>query len=47
MTDAACGCEASSENGVECDCAMQGECYCEANCSCKASVCKEQVASFR
>jgi len=47
MTDAACGCESSADNKVECDCHMQGECYCDANCTCKQSVCKSQVASFR
>jgi len=47
MTDAACGCEAASDNGVECDCQMQGECYCDASCMCKEPVCKEQVASFK
>lgn len=47
MTDAACGCESSAENKVECDCQLQGECYCDANCTCKQSVCKSQVASFR
>lgn len=46
MTDAACGCESSKENNSECDCEMQGSCLCEANCSCKASVCKEHVSSF-
>lgn len=47
MTDAACGCESSAENKVECDCQLQGECYCDANCTCKQSTCKTQVATFR
>ena len=47
MTDAACGCEAAADGGNECDCQMQGECYCDANCSCKHSVCKQQVATFK
>lgn len=46
MTDAACGCESSAENKTECDCEMQGSCLCDGNCTCKASVCKEHVASF-
>ena len=40
MSDAACGCAASAEMGSECDCAMQGECYCDASCDCKQNVCK-------
>ena len=40
MSDAACGCAASKDNGVECDCSMQGECYCDATCECKDAPCK-------
>ncbi len=47
MKDAACGCESAAETKVECDCQLQGECYCDANCTCKQSVCKSQVATFR
>ena len=27
MSDAACGCALIADNGTECDCAMQSECY--------------------
>ncbi len=40
MSDAACGCAAQAENGSECDCAMQSECYCDTTCDCKAGICK-------
>jgi hypothetical protein len=40
MSDAACGCAAQAENNTECDCAMQGECYCDATCECSQNVCK-------
>ena len=40
MGDAACGCEAAQDNGVECDCQMQGACYCDADCRCKEDTCK-------
>ncbi|MGD2107297.1 MAG: hypothetical protein PVH93_06775 [Nitrosopumilaceae archaeon] len=46
MADAACGCEAAKEMGVECDCVLQGECYCDANCTCSAQVCKDHVKEF-
>lgn len=41
MADAACGCEAAKDMGSECDCELQGACYCDATCNCKASVCKD------
>ncbi|MBS1267516.1 MAG: hypothetical protein MAG458_00218 [Nitrosopumilus sp.] len=40
MSDASCGCAAQAENNTECDCAMQGECYCDSTCDCKQDVCK-------
>ena len=40
MSDAACGCAAQAENGTECDCVMQGTCYCDATCDCKDNLCK-------
>ena len=40
MSDAACGCAAQAENGTECDCAMQGECYCDSACDCAQNVCE-------
>jgi hypothetical protein len=26
---------------------MQGECYCDANCTCKQQVCKENVKQYK
>jgi hypothetical protein len=40
MSDAACGCAASADLSTECDCAMQGECFCDSNCTCSQDVCK-------
>lgn len=40
MGDAACGCDASFDNGVECDCTLQSACFCDANCTCSLDVCK-------
>ena len=39
MSDAACGCEASKDNGVECDCALQSACFCDATCTCSLDIC--------
>ena len=41
MSDAACGCAASKDAGSECDCEMQGQCFCDATCDCGASICKD------
>ena len=43
MSDAACGCAASADAGNECDCAMQGQCFCDANCACNESLCKDNA----
>ena len=40
MSDAACGCAASADMGSECDCSLQGECFCDATCDCKLDQCK-------
>lgn len=40
MSDAACGCASQAENNAECDCSMQGECYCDSTCDCKQDLCK-------
>ena len=40
MGDAACGCESAKDNGTECDCQMQGACYCDGDCRCNEDVCK-------
>ncbi len=47
MVDQACGCEADSgDPDYSCDCAMQGQCICSADCKCATDVCKEAVGSL-
>ena len=45
--DAACGCAASADAGNECDCEMQGQCFCDATCGCNASICKDTVKEMQ
>jgi len=45
--DAACGCAASTDTGSECDCELQGQCFCDAVCGCSASVCKENAQAMQ
>ena len=45
--EATCACATSNEMGSECDCAMQGSCLCDANCTCNADVCKDNVSQMR
>ncbi len=45
--DAACGCAASADTGSECDCELQGQCFCDAACGCSASVCKENAQAMQ
>ncbi len=45
--EAACGCAASVEMGSECDCEMQGACFCDGTCRCNAQICKDNVSSMR
>lgn len=45
--EAACGCAASAEMGSECDCEMQGTCFCDGTCSCGAQICKDNTSSMR
>ena len=45
--DAACGCAASADSGNECDCEMQGQCFCDATCGCNASICKDTVKDMQ
>ena len=40
MAEPACECASAKDNGVECDCEMQGACICDADCKCNADVCK-------
>ncbi len=40
MSDASCGCAASAEMGSECDCGLQGECFCDETCDCAVETCK-------
>jgi hypothetical protein len=44
--DAACGCAASASVASECDCEMQGACFCDGTCKCNADICKEQVSAM-
>ena len=44
--DAACGCAASASVASECDCEMQGACFCDGTCKCNADICKEQVRAM-
>lgn len=46
-SEATCSCAHSVEMGSECDCAMQGSCFCDSTCNCNADVCREQVSSQR
>ena len=47
VSDAACGCSAASGNNSECDCDMQGACFCDGSCECKAKICKDHSSSLR
>jgi hypothetical protein len=45
--EAACGCAASEDSGNECDCEMQGQCFCDAACGCSASICKDNAKAMQ
>lgn len=45
--EATCGCAGSKEMGSECDCEMQGACFCDSTCQCTADVCKENVSQMK
>lgn len=47
ISDAACGCSASTGNNSECDCEMQGTCFCDGSCKCKSKICKEHSSTLR
>ena len=47
LSDAACGCASAAGNNSECDCDMQGACYCDGSCDCNAGICKEQSSLLR
>lgn len=44
--DATCGCQASAEMGIECDCAMQSSCICDNTCRCGSDVCRDYVGTL-
>ena len=46
-SDAACGCASSADAGNECDCQMQGQCFCDAACECGMKVCKSAVKDMQ
>jgi hypothetical protein len=47
VSDAACGCSTAAGHNSECDCEMQGTCFCDGSCECKAHVCQEHSSSMR
>lgn len=46
-SEASCGCAASADSGNECDCEMQGQCFCDGTCDCNSNTCKEAVKEMR
>lgn len=46
-SDAACGCASSADSGNECDCQMQGQCFCDATCGCALGICVDAVKDMQ
>lgn len=45
-TDPTCSCAEAMANNSECDCHMQGSCYCDNTCPCTMQICRDTVSEM-